>query len=203
MLQEQGEREWCKSACSKIFELWKRSPVVDSWMENWMVWAVGRNPSQGHGHAIQERQHSVSVLTNQYLGKEMDAEPPGRGTEEPRTRILPDSNKFIVEILGSHFCACAKISMMTAKDGCKLILLENIQSNAFRQPVSSLHELLQFYGGIWNEWCHATEAKILRRTKEMSQYGRRNLPNMERTRSVHIKHMCIISMSPLYVLGSM
>jgi hypothetical protein len=44
---------------------------------------------------------------------------------------------------------------------------------------------------------------ILRWTKEMSQYGRRNLPNMERTRSVHIKHMCIISMSPLYVLGSM
>jgi hypothetical protein len=71
--------------------------------------------------------------------------------EELRTRILPDSNKFIVEILGSHFCACANISMMTAKDGCKLILLESIQSNASHQPVSSLHELLQFYGGIWNE----------------------------------------------------
>jgi hypothetical protein len=44
---------------------------------------------------------------------------------------------------------------------------------------------------------------LLRWTKETSQYERRNLPNMERTRSVHIKHMCIISMSPLYVLGSM
>ena len=44
---------------------------------------------------------------------------------------------------------------------------------------------------------------ILRRTKETFQYRRRNLPNMERTRSVHIKHLCIISMSPLYVLGSM
>jgi hypothetical protein len=30
---------------------------------------------------------------------------------------------------------------------------------------------------------------LLRQTKEMSQYGRRNLPNMEHTRSVHIKHV--------------
>jgi hypothetical protein len=46
-------------------------------------------------------------------------------------------------------------------------------------------------------------SSVLRRTKETSQYRRRNLPNMERTRSVHIKHMCIIPMSLLYVLGSM
>src|SRR5580693_6546022 len=50
---------------------------------------------------------------------------------------------------------------------------------------------------------YARQGGVLRRTKETSQYGRRNLPNMECTRSVHIKHMCIISMSPLYVLGSM
>jgi hypothetical protein len=44
-----------------------------------------------HGHDIQERQHSV--LTNQCLGKEMSAEPPGRGTEEP---FLMDRDKFMV-----------------------------------------------------------------------------------------------------------
>jgi hypothetical protein len=50
---------------------------------------------------------------------------------------------------------------------------------------------------------YARQGGVLRQTKETSQYGRRNLPDMERTRSVHIKHMSIISMSPLYVLGSM
>jgi hypothetical protein len=61
------------------------------------VWAAGR--SQYHGHAIQEGQRSV--LTNQCLGKEMDAEPPGRGTEES---FLMDSDIFIVEtsILGPY-----------------------------------------------------------------------------------------------------
>jgi hypothetical protein len=43
-----------------------------------------------HGHAIQERH---SVLTNQCLGKETNAEPLGRGTGES---FLMDSDKFIV-----------------------------------------------------------------------------------------------------------
>jgi len=59
------------------------------------VWAAER--SQDHGHAIKERRRSV--LTNQCLGKETNAEPPGRGTES----FLPDGDKLIVEILGSHF----------------------------------------------------------------------------------------------------
>jgi len=50
--------------------------------------------NQDHGHAIQERQRSV--LTNQCLGKETNAEPPGRGTEEGFLR-LTDSDKLIVE----------------------------------------------------------------------------------------------------------
>ena len=41
-------------------------------------------------HAIQERH---SVLTNQCLGKETNAEPLGRGTEGS---FLMDSDKFIV-----------------------------------------------------------------------------------------------------------
>jgi hypothetical protein len=53
--------------------------------------------------------------------------------------FLTDSNKFIVEGLGSHVCARANVSMMTAEDWRKLLLLE---SNAFRRPVSLLHELL-------------------------------------------------------------
>jgi len=41
---------------------------------------------------IQESRRSV--LTNQCFGKETNAEPPGRGTEES---FLTDSDKFIVE----------------------------------------------------------------------------------------------------------
>jgi hypothetical protein len=46
------------------------------------VWAAER--SQDHGHAIHERRRSV--LTNQCLRKETNAEPPGR-----------DGDKLIVE----------------------------------------------------------------------------------------------------------
>jgi len=62
------------------------------WVGERNVWATGQ--SQDHGHAIQERQ--CSVLTNQCLGKEKNAEPPGRGTEES---FLTDSDRFIVERL--------------------------------------------------------------------------------------------------------
>jgi hypothetical protein len=48
--------------------------------------------NQDHGHVIQERQRSV--LTNQCLEKEMNAEPPGQGTEEGLRR-LTGSDKFI------------------------------------------------------------------------------------------------------------
>jgi hypothetical protein len=69
------------------------------------VWAVGQ--SHGYGHAMQERQRSV--LTNQCLGKDTNAEPPGRGTEES---FLTDSDEFIVERhCTSHVCGSPKITM--------------------------------------------------------------------------------------------
>src|SRR6267142_2197961 len=133
MLREQGQRDSCKSACSKIHLNDEKDPS-----------GLGR--SQDHGHAIQERQRSVSVPTNQCLGKETNAEPPERGTEELRTRILPDGQQQIYSRdigvtrlrlcrwLWLHYC----IILMTAKD-----------SNAFRQPVSSsrLNEFIQLYVG--------------------------------------------------------
>jgi hypothetical protein len=53
---------------------------------------LGCMRSHDHGHGIQESQRSV--LTNQCLGKGMNAEPPGRGTEES---CPTNSDEFIVE----------------------------------------------------------------------------------------------------------
>ena len=59
------------------------------------VWAAGW--SQVHGPAMQERQ--CCVLTNQCLGIETNAEPPGQGTEE---YFLMDNNILIVERHWGH-----------------------------------------------------------------------------------------------------
>ena len=91
MRQGQGQRDSCKSACSKIYVMKEKGPSGRE-CNDCANEILGYRGCQNHGHTLQEGQGSV--LTNQCLGKKTNA---GRGTEES---FLTDSDKFIV--LGSQ-----------------------------------------------------------------------------------------------------